>query len=811
MVGPPVTRRRPFCGLPPELYFNRPVQLFTTPNPPLSPGALEAPPELVRGVIVDVARQAKTYRVKDRASDNILEGCRWAAGEIFAPLFGFCSIGLLELGTEVIVLRGNPHFVIKALPSRPGDQGGRGDGAAVGDGRPVGDRFGEPANASASSGDDVARDMVEGEISISNAFGVGIDFLMGVMRIRAGRAFIETCLRDDTVRMAGRQLKLHTSVGDTEHLDDGRLNMRESFTSYSHESWGKLTPEEAKLTFIEKGTPTPPNAEDLTKTGRWRSERYLGFLGDFIHHWICSPEAVLGDLAQQGTRSGSSHHWQGADGTLLWQSVSEIAFERVVRIVVPKSKAAPGPAPDEAYYRSLEASFLRIWDRGVDFHKTHHTAFQIREYSRWLSQFMGLARFHQQPDRYEVPSEAGTPAPEWTAKEADREQANGGPVPAYTTYATIRIMRDGGIMALEGGGGCLLLTGGRGFVSVPYDLNFESGGDMRFTAGKDIWMKARRNMTLSSSVGGIAIKARTFWRALCEQGTLWLKSDMMPAEATGGDVNNPAPEKQAAAVLIEAPRAGLTITSAGQTLIDNQGATAVDAATPGGLVLQAARGDVVVKAKRRLGLTGESGISLNSVGALVMRVGRVIGELTANQFIMKGFFSFSGGLLHVPRVVTDSVSSTGGYAGPSDRVSRVTSGLPSPNLGNSLTVPDSYPATTLNFFAVPADRVPWRFPAVVVPAEHPIMESLSQQRMFTEAAEAGITYSTWNPAVTDTLRDAPGTDKNSLPFPGALQKLVHRAGTSLQTPSSTAPSALPAPTALTTEGATFRYILDPTS
>lgn len=775
-------------------------------NPTVAPEGLPKPETLLRGVVTSINRKARTYQVQARESEVNLEGCRWAAGSVFSPLFGFNANGLLEEGTEVLVLQGNPPYIIKTLPSQPGDQGGRADGRTVGSGILAASITGDADSPETNVGDDVPGDMVEGEHSINNAMGVGIDFLTTLMRLHAGRAFVEACVLEDTVRIVARHFKLHTAIGDEVHGDDGRLDARQSATSYPHEAWGKLTPEQARLQFGAQGTPKPITDTELTQTGRWRYERFLGFLGDFIHQWVATPETILGDIAQQGVRSGMSHHWAGADGTLLWQSVSEIALERVVRIVVPRSKVGDRAKPDDAYYKALEASYLRIWDRGVDIHRAHQTAFQIREYARWLSQFMGLARFHQQSARYTVPSESATPAPEWTAGEADREAANGGAVPAYATYATIRIMRDGGIMALEGGGGCLLLTGGRGFISVPYDMNFESGGDMRFTCGRDMWIKSRRHMTLSSTFGGLALKSRAFFRVLCERGSIWIKSDADHTAPSEGTADNPAAEKQSAAILLEASRGSATVTAMQQVLIDSQGPAEVKATPPGGVVLQAGRGDVVVTAKRTLSLGGERSIQLNSVGALLLRVGRVWGDLMSQQFSIKGLFSISGGVLNVGRVVTGSVSSVGGYVGPNDKVSR-SDDITEPNPANDLTLPDAYPPTNTAFFAVPSDRVPWRFPEVRVPAAHPIMETLSQQHVATEPAVEGITLGTWNSS-TDKLQTAPGTDSNSLPFPGAEQQLVHRPGKRLHAPSATAPSAITPPTPLTAQAPSVKFLSD---
>ena len=44
--------------------------------------------------------------------------------------------------------------------------------------------------------------------------------------------------------------------------------------------------------------------------------------------------------------------------------------------------------------------------------------------------------------------------------------------------------------------------------------------------GRDVSIQAKRVLELVSHTGSIVSKAKTCWKALCERGRLWLKSDM---------------------------------------------------------------------------------------------------------------------------------------------------------------------------------------------------------------------------------------------------------------------------------------------
>jgi len=787
-------------------------------GPPLNPSLASSAPipeDFARGVVFATHRDSATYDVKLSSGPDTVLGCRWACGGIFAPLFGYRVNGLLEEGTQVIVMRGNPPYIVHALPSGRPVSRAQARARGVGDGSDAAANLEATGSAADFGGTNTPKDLVEGEFSIENALGSGVDFLLNVVRLRAGRAFLEACLLDDSLRLVSENFSQHTALGDVLHKDDGRLNGYEAFTSYEHEAWGKLTPEEAKAR-MKAGGLEAPTEEELRSTGRWRFERFTGFLGDFIHEWITSPESVLGNLATQGTRSANSRHWRGADGSLLWQSVGEIALERVVRINVPQyiGGTAGVDEPTTAnFYTGLERQFLQIWDRGIDQKNTHQTAFQIRQYSRWLSQFVAYARFHQQPTRWRVPKESETPAPETTAGESDKQAANGGAVQPYLTYATIRILRDGGIMALEGSGAALLISGGRAWLTAPFDLNLEAGGDIRMTAGRDVWIKGRRNVTITSVVGAFAAKARTSWRALCEMGSVWLKSDATePTETPTGTPNNPAVEFAGAGVVIEAIRSGARISSAGQTLVESTGAGDVVAeapAKPGGVVLQASKGQVYMRAARSIVADASTAIELRGVSDLLIRCSRLVGYIRSGMFLPSIMHATRSGISIDGVFAGRAAVCSNGFNGPAEHV----------GTGGGLTPPDiSTPDEPDEESVIPplahtltlSTRPVWKYPPVRIPTSQPIMESLSQQHARLETPHAADptapAFGVWD-HTSDTLRPAPGTDATSLPYPGKGKHLV-AGGDSLRAPSDKLPNAMPSPQALTAASITTRYVTD---
>jgi hypothetical protein len=266
----------------------------------------------------------------------------------------------------------------------------------------------------------------------------------------------------------------------------------------------------------------------MKRTGRWRFSQYVGWLGDFLHIFVTDPPTVLGEIAGANYRSGKARIHAGSDGTILMQSVAEIVLERVIRIPVP----IPAENMDDPekwtkeQIATLDASFLKNkWNKGSDLPKDIcQTIYQMREYSRYLSQYATLARFLQLQEKgmFTVPSESNTPEPDWTNKEKDRQ---GAVTPLfYDAYACIRIMRDGSILVLSGDGCSIVMSRGNVRASAVRTLTLEAGADMEFVAGRNMFFRAKNDMQFAAD-RGIIFHAVGWIKQLCTKGVIWLRSE----------------------------------------------------------------------------------------------------------------------------------------------------------------------------------------------------------------------------------------------------------------------------------------------
>lgn len=532
--------------------------------------------KLYTGIITSALHADQVYDVEVDGIEQPIQ-CIWGAG-MFSAFLGFKTSWLPTVGTRVAVLGGSPAIIIKTLPNDPPDilsgenailTGTAEDQSSLKDGENRAGKF-----------HTIPNDLLEGEFEISNTIGVAIRFLTTLIQLKGSeRAKVEAHLLDDMVRIVSDTFKHFTCFGDYQIYNDGGLNVRWDGTSREHEAWGNNNPNEPRLDLDNNEVTFD---EDLTKSGRWRFTQFIGFCGDFIHEFVTDPGGVLNDIGTK--RAGKSRFWRGNDGTMLMQSVTEIAIERVVRIPVPLERKRwddPEGVLKKNWQQMVDTSkeFTRVWNFGANNKDIHKATYLLRSYARWLSCYHSYARFHQyeqESSEWEIPDESEINH-SWKNKEHDVERANPELPDNYDTYACIRIMRDGAILIYDGYGSAITMSRSSVQISSPRHIELDAAGDIRMVAGNDIYLRARRNIELIATVGSFITKARTSWKALCEWGTMWLKSDAvdpnLESAPTPDDViNDPAPEVYDAAILLDTSRGRMTLNSERKLTVQCQGA-----------------------------------------------------------------------------------------------------------------------------------------------------------------------------------------------------------------------------------------------
>lgn len=480
-----------------------------------------------------------TYNITVTKPQSSVRGAVLAL-PVFGGLMGFNVNAKLAAGSIVEFSYGNPSFIHAVLPEGNMDWlNARNRSMVWGDAMKALEKGGDVEHFS-----NCPFDMVEGEFEIGNLFGVAMQFLFTMMRMSAGdRAAVECHLINDMVRVVSHQYRHFSGIGEDLIFDHGRPTFERSWSSYRHELANKMTDGEPLATMRGDEIDHEPLDENKRwqDVGRYRLLEFIGFAGDFIHSFVTDPPTVINQLAATPLYSGKSLIHRNSDGTLLLQSVADIKLERVVRIPVPKrQKHHEDPELTKSRkYRSLTPpEVLRLPDLPKD--DTFQLAYHLRSYSRWLSQVHGYARCLQL-DEYKVPSEAETQEPDWYSMEKDKlEQKNA--MEYFDSYACITIIRDGSILLHDVYGSTVTMSNGNLQLSSSRHIDIEAAGDIRMIAGRNLFIKVRRNIEMTARIGGIILTSYSWFKAICREGTMWLRSDANADNPVGPLEDGPKPE-----------------------------------------------------------------------------------------------------------------------------------------------------------------------------------------------------------------------------------------------------------------------------
>ncbi len=727
-----------------------------------------------------------TYKVVVPGGETV-ENVRDGTG-LFNGLIGIKTTHRLSPGTKVMLAHDTAPWIIATIPADVPDLQAYLSRTSTGKGYPKAIKTNHPNSSEMVPEHNMAEDLYEGEFEMANLLGGFLRFLTFMVSIGVDeRNQIEFHMARDLTRVLSHNFEFFACDGDRKIYDDGRLNCETNTTTYDHERMGALDPFSEKSPVTEAGMPADL---DPKRTGRWRYTRLQGFIGDFINSFITDPAAVLGSMTEEAVRSGKSRVHMGQDGTILLQSVAEIAFERVCRIQVPiRLKHEEDPKGVlRVQMDQLDKSFLKIWNQDSG-KSEHHTLFKIREYVRYLNQYQSLARLHQlaaKGEEWRIPREDETPAPLVNGAEPDRDSANQGSTTYWKdAYATIRIMRDGSILNFD--------AYGNSTASGPYGIQHSSArhyhvwaaGDIVMKAGASMFLSARRHIEIVAARGGLVLKARTFLRGLCERGTLWLKSDYDPdneySPEADGDPEAEVVGKQG--IRIQATK------GESRWLSNRKARFLVEKAGDGENLEFGSQEEIQFSSKKDTGFDIGGNLMMNVRENVSMVCQDFI--LQAKSFVLPGMASFKQGEATIARIKTSTLASSGPIYGPTNTGQVVNPEDRQPLRahtnhiqvydGDTISVPSSGGAEVVTYNFKEADPVYWKllpedeYQWVNAPAEgvkadaDQLFEPLTQQQLRLDVT-AG--YAEWDNAC-DNLLPGPQT-ANTASWPGTNRKwLIH--------------------------------------
>ena len=533
-------------------------------------------PGVYHGVVSGYLKSNELFMVKTQQEGRVVpHKCVWAAG-YFSNLMGFNSNFAPCIGTEVIVFipeGGQPYIIGSSPNSHYIDRTGLNRRLTTGG-------KGELENAQWSTqqyfphlrqnwmkgdkpelssnifnyGGMPAGDLMEGEIDIQNAMGVGLSLVRHFAMLKGGDlAKVEASVIDDMVRIISHTFRHFSSFGDYKILNDGgRLNVIWDGTTCDWEAYGKDSESEERAPLQAKDI-IDVEKEKFKNLARWRFSSYIGFLGDFINLFVTDKLKVTSPEVHM-ERSGKGRMHVNEDGSFLVQSVNDIVLERVCRIPVPLQKKAEHDPDGDGFITNGELPYpsdkepIKCWDwnksGGVE--KSFWCVFQLRDYGRWFSNYYSKGRFQQLKEDWDVPSEAATPKPRRVDdEEIDKEEANAGipegPITHDQVYSAIRLYRDGSISLSDGFENTITMSRNGISLASSTNLQLEAAGSVNIVAGRDVNLVGKNSVEASALRGGISLRGEN-WIQQFSKGGILIESESFAGDTIWNDDNIDDPE-----------------------------------------------------------------------------------------------------------------------------------------------------------------------------------------------------------------------------------------------------------------------------
>lgn len=491
------------------------------------------------GKVVEVDPLSR--RLSVYVNDQLLHNCIYAT-DTLAALIGFANTQLPAIGQTVVCLYTSTlTWVIGSQPQHIKDVNTYSGTVAAPPNKysQIGDkdfsRKYEDEELNIRQGYPMSRDLLQGEYEFSNNIGVALRLLTNFAQLDSGGlAKVECHLLNDMVRIVDAYYAHHNCGGDTLIWNNGRNNYEDHFTSYPHEAAGKL---EEDQEYAEPASPwesqniskIPEDASPISSTGRWRKSTYIGFLGDMIHYWVTQPVEVLSNYAQQAARASRFKTWVGSDGTLMVQAAGDIMIEVTQHMVIPEVNYKwddPEYDPEKAM-ADLNDEYLKIWGEGEQhWQDIYVSCWQMRNYLKYITVWHSLQRFRQLQDSKfcTIKPEAENPVGNTDCGEKDKKEAGAHTDPKGAGHAIFHMSPGGSISVISGDSTSMIMDNGNIQLSTPNNIEIKAGGTFSVMA-KDVSIKSYKFMEIASLTSSLTLKARTAFKALCEAGRMWLKSD----------------------------------------------------------------------------------------------------------------------------------------------------------------------------------------------------------------------------------------------------------------------------------------------
>jgi hypothetical protein len=382
-------------------------------------------------------------------------------------------------------------------------------------------------------------DNLPGDWGSTNEFGLAIILGKLLASIRATDACkVECHYVDQLLRLFGYNLQQYTAGSELESFDDeGEWTEIRSFNPRPWETQGTIIAGQA-INVNEDANPNKDSSvfgmepKDVRQTGLFRFRDFAGALGDMRHRYVMAPNHIFmaevmkfgRTMTDEAAYIGLMDEIIGLDGSYRLRSAKSIMFEKSIFIPIPEEAAPrdnpegdqdftlpadPGEYPASA---SPDEAMARVLDKET-YERQKHLSNAINNHVKdWntrdaLSGDEGKISLPGDLDNEQPPlgpySAFSQPLPENKDQvlTPDRTQKY------YKGKARIGITDDGGFIIEDAYGACIKSVGGNIEISCPGDVIARTGRTVQLWPGKDMIIKAREAVDISSATTDVRVKA----------------------------------------------------------------------------------------------------------------------------------------------------------------------------------------------------------------------------------------------------------------------------------------------------------------
>ena len=413
-------------------------------------------------------------------------------------------------------------------------------------------------------------DILQGELAISNEFGVLIGLFQQFATLKASElSQIQCFLLDDLVRIISHNFQHYHAMGQLSISHDGTgLNLESGLTHDPKEALGVPQLEQEKVfppPFKHNGVSTVDDKTDYYEqsideraAAVERLKIFVGRLGDFVNLMLVVPAdetRVLDGEQPNKFDSGVLQLKASLDGLFVLRSAKGVVIEKTNWIRVPhRIRTTEDPSGDDGSLSPTTKS------QDFKFDNTYRAAdqpflyyLQLRDYLSYIQEGCGYRHFTDKPKDFALNADITLERPLTALTYVD--PLTGASYMKRTS--SVVLMPNGGVSMRDAWSSSINMEGGNIYIQPAKDLVLQPMRHLIGKIGGHTSLASRKDIALSSTDGGFQLNTDGVQYLYSKNGGIVLHTDATALTDDGYAPTEEAPVTRCSGVVLKAPNGGV--------------------------------------------------------------------------------------------------------------------------------------------------------------------------------------------------------------------------------------------------------------